>query len=85
MATKKSHSEVQELKKSAKKNNLKKPVLFSDLIGKLKKGEGILIKNSEWKLKTPIPGYYYSKYNKKGTKTISCTKVDEGYLIEKIK
>ena len=81
MATKKTHSEVQELKRTAKKNNLTKPVLFGDKIKELKKGEGLLIKNSEWKLKTPIPGYYYSKYNKKGTRSISCTKVEEGYLI----
>lgn len=83
MAVKKSLSEVQELLK-AKKNPLKKPVLFSKEIDELKKGEGLHITTKEWTMKTTIPSYFYGKYNKDGKKVIKCTKLEDGYIVEKL-
>jgi hypothetical protein len=90
MATRKSANEVAQIKVSAEASRKKprKPILFGQKIDDLKKGEGLLITSEEWKgtkLKTPLPSYYYSKYNKDDKKTISITKTDEGYLVVKLK
>jgi hypothetical protein len=87
MATRKTAVEVAQIRKGATRKGLRKPIFFGTKINDLKVGEGLLITNEEWagtKLKTPLPSYYYGKYNKGGFKQISCVKTHDGYLIEKI-
>lgn len=62
-----------------------KPVIFGDEVNKLKSGEGLFINENEWKIKTTPNAYYYGKYRKgKDVKTISVSKVNDGYLITKL-
>jgi hypothetical protein len=84
MPIEKSVKEVQEILNTPKINSLKRPIIFGDKIDALTKGAGILIAPSEWKLKTPIPNYYYSKYNKNGEKVVGCRKEDGGTLVYKL-
>lgn len=84
MPIEKSVKEVQEILNTPKSNSLKKPIMFGDKIDALVKGAGILITPDEWKLKTPIANYYYSKYNKKGLKVIGCRKEEGGTLVYKL-
>ncbi len=89
MATRKSANEVAQIQNSAVASRKKprKPVLFGQKIDDLKKGEGLLITKEEWKgtkMRTPLPSYFYSKYNKSEKKVISITKTDEGYLVVKL-
>jgi hypothetical protein len=86
MPTKRSIKETKEYKIQIqdKRTSRKKEVVFGDLIDELNSGESIEILNKEWKLKTPIPGYYYSKYNKSGERVVSCRKTKNGYLVERI-
>ncbi len=86
MPTQKNADEVKQLIDLKKQQSRKKEIIFGDKIKELKKGEALLVKDTEWSLKTPIPSYYYSKYNKdkaagKGKISVSCHKVDNGYLI----
>jgi hypothetical protein len=87
MAIRKSKEEVAKIRESVSRKGPRKPIFFGQKIEDLKKGEGIEISNEEWegtKLKTPLPSYYYSKYNKGSKRLISCIKTEKGYLIEKI-
>jgi hypothetical protein len=87
MAIRKSKEEVAKIRESVSRKGPRKPIFFGQKIEDLKKGEGIEISNEEWsgtKLKTPLPSYYYSKYNKGSKRLISVVKTDKGYLIEKI-
>ncbi len=87
MAIRKSKEEVAKIRESVSRKGPRKPIFFGQKIEDLKKGEGIEISNEEWsgtKLKTPLPSYYYSKYNKGSKRLISVVKTEKGYLIEKI-
>jgi hypothetical protein len=87
MATRKTKEEVAQIRESVSRKGPRKPIFFGQKIEDLKKGEGIEISNEEWsgtKLKTPLPSYYYSKYNKGSKRLISVVKTEKGYLIEKI-
>lgn len=87
MATRKTKEEVAQIRQSISRKGPRKMIHFGQKIEDLKKGEGIVITNEEWKgtgMKSPLPSYYYSKYNKGGQKMISVVKVQDGYLIEKI-
>jgi hypothetical protein len=87
MPTRKTKEEVAKIRESVSRRGPRKPIFFGLKIEDLKKGEGIEISNEEWsgtKLKTPLPSYFYSKYNKGSKKVISVVKTDKGYLIEKI-
>ncbi|GBL34785.1 hypothetical protein EMGBS15_03800 [Filimonas sp.] len=87
MAIKKTKEEVAQIRESISRKGPRKPIFFGQKIDDLKKGEGIVITDEEWKgtkLKTPLPSYYYSKYNKGSKKVISVVKTEKGYLVEKI-
>jgi hypothetical protein len=87
MAVKKTKEEVAKIRESVSRKGPRKIIAFGQKIEDLKKGEGVEISNEEWtgtNLKTPLPSYYYSKYNKDGKRLISIVKTDKGYLIEKI-
>ena len=87
MAVKKTKEEVAKIRESVSRKGPRKIIAFGQKIEDLKKGEGIEISNEEWsgtKLKTPLPSYYYSKYNKGSKKVISVVKTEKGYLVEKI-
>jgi hypothetical protein len=87
MPTRKTKEEVAKIREAISRKGPKKPIFFGQKIEDLKKGEGIEISNEEWsgtKLKTPLPSYYYSKYNNKSKRLVSIAKTDKGYLIEKI-
>jgi hypothetical protein len=87
MAIRKTKEEVAKIRESVSRKGPRKPIFFGQKIEDLKKGEGIEISNEEWsgtKLKTPLPSYYYSKYNKGSKRLISVVKTEKGYLIEKI-
>jgi hypothetical protein len=87
MATRKTKEEVAKIRESVSRKGPRKPIFFGQKIDDLKKGEGIEISNEEWsgtKLKTPLPSYFYSKYNKGTKKMVSVVKTEKGYLIEKI-
>lgn len=87
MPTRKTKEEVAKIRESISRKGPRKPIFFGQKIEDLKKGEGIEISNEEWsgtKLKTPLPSYYYSKYNTSNKRLISIAKTDKGYLIEKI-
>ena len=87
MPTRKTKEEVATIRQSVSRRGPRKPILFGLKIEDLKKGEGIEISNQEWSgtnLKTPLPSYFYSKYNKGNQKVISVVKTERGYLIEKI-
>jgi hypothetical protein len=87
MATTRTKEEVAKIRESVSRKGPRKPIFFGQKIEDLKKGEGIEISNEEWSgtnLKTPLPSYYYSKYNKGNKRLISVVKTDNGYLIEKI-
>ena len=87
MAIRKTKEEVAKIRESVSRKGPRKPIFFGQKIVDLKKGEGIEISNEEWsgtKLKTPLPSYYYSKYNKGSKRLISVVKTEKGYLIEKI-
>jgi hypothetical protein len=88
MATKKNVNEVKQIKNTITRKGRRKPVVFGQKIDDLKKGEGLLITTEEWNgtgYDTPLPSYYYSKYNNATEKLISVTKTADGYLIEKLK
>lgn len=62
-----------------------KPTLFGEEVTALKSGEGLLILDSEWSLKSSPSSYYYSKFKRgKTEKSFTVSKVKEGYLITKI-
>jgi hypothetical protein len=87
MATRKTKEEVAKIRQSVSRKGPRKPIFFGQKIEDLKKGEGIEISNEEWsgtKLKTPLPSYFYSKYNKGTKKLVSVVKTEKGYLVEKI-
>jgi hypothetical protein len=87
MAIRKTKEEVAKIRESVSRKGPRKPIFFGQKIEDLKKGEGIEISNEEWsgtKLKTPLPSYFYSKYNKGSKRLISVVKPEKGYLIEKI-
>jgi hypothetical protein len=87
MATRKTKEEVAQIRESVSRRGPRKLIFFGTKIDDLKKGEGLIITMEEWRgtgLKTPLPSYYYSKYNKGTEKLISVVKTAEGYLIEKI-
>lgn len=87
MAIRKTKEEVAKIRESVSRKGPRKPIFFGQKIEDLKKGEGIEISNEEWsgtKLKTPLPSYFYSKYNKGSKRLISVVKTEKGYLIEKI-
>jgi hypothetical protein len=87
MATRKTKEEVAQIRESVSRKGPRKMIFFGQKIEDLKKGEGLIITNEEWrgtKLKTPLPSYYYGKYNRGSVKLISIVKTTDGYLIEKI-
>ncbi len=95
MATIISKEETAELLKNRNKGGKKKEIYYLEKITGLGKGESLFIPSAEWPLKTLIPNYYYGKFNKGGSKQITCNKVIrkgkkegkpvdvEGYLVRK--
>ena len=62
-----------------------KPVIFGEQIDKLKSGEGLFFEEKEWTIKTTPSAYFYAKYRKgKEIKSISVSKVKDGFLITKL-
>ncbi len=83
MAKKLNAEQVKELKSVNRKGEIK----FGKEISELKKGEGLMISDSEWDMKTTIPAYYYGKFRKgveEKERQFSYRKVDGGYIIEKL-
>lgn len=79
----KSKEDVKTLLELNKKSS--KEIIFGDSISKLKSGEGIFFLETEWKLKTTPGAYYYNRFRKgKDVKTLSISKVKDGYLITKV-
>jgi hypothetical protein len=76
---------VKEVSEILKSHNVRgsKPVMFGKEIEGLKVGEGLLIPEEEWTMKTSPSSYFYQKFNKKGDFKISCIKTKEGFLIVK--
>jgi hypothetical protein len=62
-------------------------IFFGQKIEDLKIGEGFLITYEEWKetkLKTPLPSYYFAKYNRGGVRVLRIMKTPDGFYIEKL-
>ena len=86
MATVKKKEEVLTILAS-RKRGITKEVLFIKEIETLKKGEGLLISEKEWKMKTSPTAYYYGKFTKgkkKEERVYSGSKVEGGFLITKL-
>lgn len=83
MATIKTQEQTKVL--LAESNSRTKPVLFIDLINKLKQNESLHIETLEWPLKTSPASYYYRTLRKgKDKATHSVNKVKDGYVITKL-
>jgi hypothetical protein len=74
---------VKEVSEILNNHNVRgsKPVLFGVEIESLKVGEGLIITEKEWTMKTTPSAYYYQKFNRKGNLKVSCIKTTEGHLI----
>ena len=58
-----------------------KPVMFGKEIENMREGEGYLINDSEWTLKTSPSSYYYQKYRKSDKVRVSVYRVKDGHLV----
>lgn len=75
--------QVQDLLSKSKGKRTSKPIIFGSEINALKSGEAIQIGKDDWKMKTPISTYYYSKFKKKGNDIIRVKSINDSYLIIK--
>jgi hypothetical protein len=69
---------------STRTKGVRKPLLFGEDIEKLKVGEGIVIEDKDWTMKTPPSSYYYHRLRKKEELKVSVVKIDNGHLVIRI-